>query len=382
MIFFSAAKPADKHCLPHYTDSSLKLGVSFMSDTFSVDRVAPESFFQEKYQLSLSPDPQYVHNALPERRIQWLKDEGIFSTWAVDSAVQITAPSHAFREHQTSLWQKIYHMNNSFSKLALLMGVGFAMVEAGLKLQSRLTPAGALITIGVTLLTTAVVAGFFSLRAHHAAEQANHWNRSPIQELANQRAEAYQQGFPYVYNHHLKLEKEGSSHGGLHPLEVKAMYEKYFPAFCKNLLSQEAHDDAGRERWMRDFLNMNPLSSNLMKYGLGNIPDPMKVVVDNYTHNFSLSIEPLTHLLGDLKKQVRKDTDKLVAAYEEQKKISHLSRPPIYQNFDQKIAEVKQGRNESLKSLNRHEVTQLLNYYSAARELLSRAESAWNRGGF
>ncbi len=399
-----------------------------------VDRVfdtTPEHFDQEKYHRSLSLDPQYIPNSVPKERIQWLRDEdqGIFSVWSVDSTIQIRAPADAFRKHKASLQQKINEKETSKGKEGMVYGLVTVIVGMCLRAINRSNaPASYLLSL-VGIVASAIFVGFKWNNADKAAKEVQNWNRSPARELANQRSEALKNGFPYAYSNHLKHDQQGSSRGILHPDEVKTMYERYIQGFCRELLSREENHDKGRERWMHDFLHLNPLSANLMNYGLGVIPDRMKAVSEDFKR-FDSILQSLKTSFSDLKNQVKDNYAKLITSYEDQRKATlqpllekktvaltnaqnvrdaafkehpletskehqnaeatfktmknlyendyKQTTAPMNQYFDQKIEEVKKGRDESLKSLDGQQTYQMLNYYSAARELLTKAECAWN----
>lgn len=201
-------------------------------------------FEQEKYQRSITTTDNYVHapaemekrvNSLLEKRIQPLSDgRGMFSQSSVDSTVVVKGVSDIFCKDRIEKWKKIEEESlNTRNKAVVGM---WSSVLAGMlvrAMHSKNDPAA--LAIGVIGVTANII---FALLAQNkitqAKEQQASWNTSPAEGVARERTEAYKRGFMHVYNHSMKIEKEGSKNGVLHPLEVRTMFERYFPNFSKS----------------------------------------------------------------------------------------------------------------------------------------------------
>ncbi len=294
-----------------------------MSEITSVDRVfdsSLERYDQEKFKSSLSLDPQYVHHheemkervkALPEKRITWIRDseDGIFSIHSVDSATLIKSVSDAYRQHRSLICQNAQKAHEwACKKILMSLGViGIALGAVAVFMPQAKIAAG---VAGVVL--AGIGAHYYfdkESKAHDAEKQAQLWSKPSTfaQEVANRRKTAYEGGFPYVYSKNLKSE------GFLHPLEIKGLYEEYLSEFCKK------QDPKRQLNWMSSFLSMNPLSSSLIKYGLGEIPDHLQAISQDF-ENFKALIDSIKNSYEAKKRELNGQTNSQILSYERQKR--------------------------------------------------------------
>jgi hypothetical protein len=393
---------------------------------------------QEKYQRSVTTVDGYDHvhsemekkvHGLEKDRVQPLSNgKGEFAEAIVDGCVKVKGVAESFTTYQAQEWQKKKAENEKGRERAIAgfsLGVAVSCIYA---LNTQKNGLGLL--AGAIAVIASIIWGMYNhYRATHAAKEADAWkNCSPAKETAQERTQAYENGFPYVYNHSLKIVQEGSKTGILHPLEVKAMYEKYFPQYCSNLLSTQARNDQEREIWMQKFHAMNPLASLHMHYGLDEIPSHLKDVSADFDRLSDL-LKSLKGSFAELKKQLKQNTDKQLASYEDQrdtfihpwtqryndnvakaKKELDLNKAiypnpnsdqrkkaeevystlkkdyqteyqnglaPIHDYFDQQIKETKASYEASLKQLSEQQTLQLSNYFNVAHDLIAKAEAAW-----
>lgn len=306
--------------------------------TTSVLEVQGEPFSYEKFLPTLSPDPQYISisqdgvKALPKGRIQWLRDEeqGTFSVWSIDAAVQVRTPSDIFRERQVEKWtilqkdmQNTYWHCNAAAALCLLVVVVIR------RYFFKNSPAPATTSLIPFYMISSSIIGLFGgfgiaylQKSRKASREINIWSSSPAQEVLELRNIAYQQGFPFVYFYNLKIEGESSKSGFFHPLEVQAMYQKYCKDFCNKLLSRDEIDEEGRFQWLKDFLEYNPLFSQPMRYGLGIIPENLKAIVEE--------CERLSFLIKKLKDS---DSQVIEHCYFSTRKLLEEMQEKMFSNY-------------------------------------------------
>ncbi len=279
----------------------------------------------------------------------------------------------------------------------------------------------------------AVASIIFAANAHssynRANDEVNKWDADPVMKVGHARNEAHKHGFPYIYANTLKLGEGPSRRALFHPIQVEYEYKKYFESFCSKLLNQF---NLSVDSWMNQFRSCNPISSGYMLYGLGRIPDRMKLVIEDYTRLASL-LEDIARSYDQLKIDVRKTARERIDSYTKTKndqlqplaqtrdkgiadaeadKDKVLRDPeasdsrrreardtftaikealkdnytrntaPINKKYDVKIKEVEKERDERLTKLDGQKASQLGNNYRAARELLERAKEAWDNKGY
>jgi hypothetical protein len=144
--------------------------------------------YADRYPYQLSSDPSYVHNpqemkekvnAPLEKRVRWIRDEGKFSVSSVDSAVIVKGVSDTFRQHQASLWQS--RLTQEFITLDWATKISAVLGIVGVFAPSRI--------ITIAFLGAIFIAG--AIVARGTADQAEAWSRSPTQEIATLRTQAY-----------------------------------------------------------------------------------------------------------------------------------------------------------------------------------------------
>ena len=253
-----------------------------MAEIQSVERIfdsTPERYDQEKFQPKSYLDPHYVHdpvkmkyqvNAFPEKRIIWIQDssDGIFSEHSIDSATRIRSVANNYSQHQETNWKNL--RKEHFSKINT--PATFAFLSALFAINFRF---GRPIMIVITIVNVIALAKKW-YQTNDAEKQVEGWSQSPVVDAAKEREKAYQEGFCYAYSKNLK--KEGGSSGVLHPLEVKTFYQEYFSQFYQRMLTKKADTPLEQLQWIGDFCKMNAISSPLMRYGLGEIPEHLKEV--------------------------------------------------------------------------------------------------------
>jgi hypothetical protein len=398
-----------------------------------------EELNQEKYQRSITTVDGYehVHNemekkvhGLMESRVQPLSNgKGEFSEAIVDGCVKVKGVAEPLIKQQTEQWQKKKAEHEGSRNIGGFL-TGFSFFVTGL--ASKQFGQGITLVCLICTVVHAVRAYILHSRATHAGKEADAWkNCSPAKETAQERTEAYKNGFLYAYSHQLKIEKEGASNKILHPLEVEGMYAKYFPEFYANLRTQLATTDKEQEQWINAFLSSNPLAPSLLKYGLIEIPAYLQAASDDF-QQFNAYMQNLKGSIRDRQHQIRQEADKKIAENEEhkQKTLKPLSdkkeeaiakAKEVYQEtcrqyveverqkqaldafnaakklyeddytkntasiikfFDDKTAELKCNRDALLFNLTNLQTTQISTFYKLARDLHSKAEIAYNEKSY
>ncbi len=405
-------------------------------------------FDQEKYwstvSTSIEPDPIAMetefNKPLSERII--LMPSGRHSTqeqYRLDDLI-VRVPSAAFRQHQINQWQaqktEADKTHWAWSATAIVSGLTAAAGAIGLamdKTQVASVLGSAVVALPVLVgagVITALVSLFFISSASTASDKANEqmskWGADPVVKIGRERDHAHRQGFPYIYAHNLKLGSQPSYTGRFHPKQVEHEYKMYFEAFCRKLLDQSFN--SSKVTWMENFRSANPLSSSMMIYGLGEVPNHLKPVIEDYTR-FEAFLNDIRKSYEDLKSQVRatakertdgyiKDRNSQLQPYSQARDTAiatakaerdrilerhpletdrhnkearvnyeaikkaleddySLRATPIIRRFDVKIKEVENEKDERIKKLNDQQSQQLANNYKAAHELLVRADAAW-----
>jgi len=400
-----------------------------------------ELFDQEKYQTtvttSLDPDPTQIEQAfntpLSQRIIQIHSyRDSIYGEWRLDD-VLIRCPSEAFRKHQKQQWSALKNEAEErgwwWTVTAIgsgaLAGAGGVLLALDKQLGSVLLIVGAIAAIASLIFMAKENASF-----NQAHAQIVKWDADPVRKVGDARNEAHNKGFPYIYEKNLKLEKGKSSTTALfHPLQVQYEYKKYFESFCKKLLDRStlAHAD-----WMNLFRSYNPVSSDLMLYGLGHIPEHMKPVVDDLT-NLRSRLDDISTSYDQLKSDVRETAYKRIESnkkmrtdelkpyvdardadirkaeadrnkvlndpfanekqrQEARKAFNTLKETiednytrsvrPINKKYEKEIQKAEQERDTHITQLSDQKLSQLNNNFIAARELLVRAKDAWDNKGY
>ena len=400
-----------------------------------------EIFDQEKYwsqvSISIEPDAHFIDTEfkrpLSERIAGPSNVNGIYAEYRVDDVV-VRTTSDAFRRHEVNQWNqaKKEAEDKKWAWSATAIGTGLVGAIGAIGMAEVLGTGMIAVSpylLGIGLVAAAV-AGIFVISTHaqigKATDQINQWSASPVMKIAQERNYAHEQGFPYIYSHNLKLGRDPSYTGRLHPKQVEHEYKKYFEAFCKKLLGESCN--SCKVSWMNSFLNYNPLSSSLMLYGLGEIPDRLRNVIADYDRLASF-VKDIRNSYGDLKTRERElakeridnfnreramklqplvdERDTQLAAaktirdevfdkhplptsrehrdaqrtYELTKKTLEenytLRAAPINKSFDSKIKAAEIDRDGRIQKLSDQKDHQITNNYNAARDLLIRAEQAW-----
>jgi hypothetical protein len=414
------------------------MSVNSATDTFTD---SAELFDQEKYwstvSISIEPDPIQM-----EEEFKKPLSERIFVIQSPPNSMRgkcrlddviVDSVTDAYRIHQKNQWNILKTEAGSKKWVWIATAIGFtiaaSIVEAVTGAHIATSPLTPMLFVGVTIV--AIVSLFLIVKENSKINQAHtqisKWDANPVLKIGKERDEAHKQGFPYIYTHNLKLGQEPSYIGRFHPKQVEHEYKKYFKAFCETLLDQSCN--ACKSSWMGKFRSFNPISYDLMSYGLGHIPEHMKPVIEDYTRlesflsDLSDSYERLKSSVRDTAKErvngytkskneelescVQARDSAIATAKTERDKIFERHPLPtdrrhkeaednynaikkalednytrkaalINKKYDGKIQEAEKERHEQIKTLNGQKSHQLANNYKAAHELLIRAKQAWD----
>jgi len=404
-----------------------------------------ELFDQEKYRSTVStsrePDPIQMEKDFTRplnQRIITLhsSDREVFADYSVDD-VHVHCTSDAYRAHQQNQWNNVKTDAESKGWNWTVTAIGSGLVT-GIGGVALLIGAAAASPVAVTVVAATALVFIVSLfvvanansTAKQAGEQINKWNEHPAYKIGKERDEAHQKGFPYIYHNNLKLVEASSKTGRFHPTQVEHEYKKHFDTFCGKMLRQTFN--TSQSDWVSTFRQSNPLSRDWMLYGLGDIPDHMKPVVDDharfeafltdidksyetlkselretakekiegYNLNRNAQLQPLAEIRDRDIAAARAARDKVTekhpfpskhfqdaqAAYAKTRKTLEenyaLKADPINKRFDEKISEAKDQLAKSIAKLDAQKGQQFANNYHAAHELLVRAKQAWDNKGY
>lgn len=414
------------------------MSVNSATESFTNDA---ELFDQEKYQTtvttSLDPDPTQIEQAFKNPLSQRIipihsHNESAFGEWRLDD-VLVRAPSEAFRKHQKEQWGAVKKEAEEKSWWWTVTAIGTgALAAAGGVLYAMDQQYGPILLVAgaIAALVSVVIAANANSSFNQAQTQISKWDADPVMKVGLARNEAHNLGFPYIYANQLKLDEGKSSKTALfHPLQVEYEYKKYFTSFCKKLLEPSNPSPAD---WMNQFRSSNPVSSALMVYGLGSVPEHMKPVVEDF-RQLQSRLDDIATTYDQLKSAARKTANEHIEIYKKTKnellqplakvrdhgiataeadKNRVLNDPsasenrrqearktfnaikevleanytrssrPINKKYDGKIQEVEKERDTQLSKLNEQKSSQLSNNFRAAHELLVRAKEAWDNKGY
>ncbi len=402
-----------------------------------------ELFDQEKYRsqvsTSIEPNSQMIEadfkRPLTERISGPINIPGKYADYRLDDVI-VRVPSDAFRRHQAEQWNraKKQEEEKQWVWTATAIITALAAIAGGLARGGALGTEAANSPLSPVVVVVGSVAAFVSLiftasanaAAAKAAQQINKWNGSPLMTIGKERNDAFDQGFLYIYSRDLKLGRDFSYTGRFHPKLVEHEYKKYFEAFCKKLLGESC--SSCKVAWIDSFLESNPLSLSLMTYGLGEIPERMRQVIDDYArlasflkeikqsyrdlksreretaqerikgHNSerALKLKPFTDRHDAEVATAKDNRDRIFQQYPLETQMQHrdaqknyeaikkvldenysLRADPINKIYDGKVQEVEKDRESHIQKLENQKYHQLVNNYNAARDLLIRAQQAW-----
>lgn len=439
------------------------MSVTSATETFTD---GAQLYNQEKYDSKVSisiEDPIVLEKddfekPLAQRFITLYSDNPVYAEYRLDD-VAIRCPSDAFREYQRSQWSVrkaeaehqswVWTVTTIGSGLVAALG-GILMAMGSLEVAKIVgttiasTPLAPVLLVagGVFAVVSLLLAANASQHVDQANDQIKKWDVNPLAKIYHERNRALEEGFPYIFDHQLKLGSKPSTTARLHPKQVEHEYKKYVDIFCDLLLNKLFH--TSKIDWMIAFRSLNPFITNLMVYGLGAIPDHMKIVIEDYARfeSFLHSIEKTYNDLKDeeiahaneritgLKKMqaellqphievrdhsiktAREEKDRaIVKARKERETFSAkaslpedpkpyeasarfrkakeaaenayaLNTDPINKKYGAKILEVENELMDRLRKLEEQKGQQMANNCNAARELLIRAKQAWDNKGY
>jgi|GEM_PF-1647593 len=422
-----------------------------------------ELFDQEKYkstvEISLKPDPIQMENdfqkPLSQRIIPMSSPtKSIYEQYRLDDVV-ITCPAKVFRTYQQQQWDGVKKEWNVIKKEAegkrwnrtvtAITAVVIGIAGGVLASMDKATVVGilgeaianspfapVLLIAGLVVTVAAIV---FVARADStineaseqidkANQQINKWGDDPVMKICHARDSAYNQGFPYIYHHKLKLGQGPSKTALFHPLLVEYAYKKYFNGFCNSIIGEL--NPAKRVEQFRNYYN--PISVGLMTYGLGHIPEHMKPVIEDcrhllswlndidsfydsrmseararakeaiaqYTKTKNEFLQPLIkhrdHGIAMAEKKRTKVADNLESTPQQRQAAEELfnaekracdatygnDASTIIKKYNDKIKDAEKELATTLKRLEEQKSNQLISNEHAVRELVVRAKEAWD----
>lgn len=203
-------------------------------------------------------------------RVQLVAQDCRRATYCIDQSIQVTVPSPEFREAMAKHWEGEESSRKVRAWSAVLLTIaGIAALFSPLPY------------IALASVITAIYAGVQFYRAGEAGNQVAGWRVDPSQELATERAKAYEKGFLYAYKKELKL-GASSQRAVLLPHEVEHLYHRYFDRTCLELSMQRCTQDGQKKRWLDRFLADNPLSESVLLYAFGEVPQRFAPLSRNF----------------------------------------------------------------------------------------------------
>lgn len=320
-----------------------------MSDVISVASgfdATFERYDAEKYPSTFSLDPQYVHHhdqmkervrAAPEQRITWIRDseDGIFSFHSVDASVVVKTVSDAYRNYRIQICQNKEKENQRLRNgYLLLTGMTSILGLVGTTLNG-------MPYVVVAGIVAAIFCGYQAAqndaKVKETGKQAKLWGeRSNLaQQIADDRKKVYEKGFPYVYSHDLKKK------GFLQPKEIEGLYKEYLSDFLQKLGTYEETKEGGL-KWMHAFLSRNPLSMEMMKYGLGEVPADLKALAEAY-EKYEASIKAIFAFYEQKVDEIQKKSNSWIASIEDERAKELAMHRQV---LEMEIAKSKARRDE------------------------------------
>ncbi len=252
-----------------------------------------------------------------EKRVVLLTSNDKSSTYHIDASIQAKVPSDLFRQRMADYWksQKSSSLTAAWiSAMATGAGIGATFVFSANPAAPTVSAIASFILGGLAIRQLYLT--------NQASRQSNGWNISPTETLAAKRKEAYEKGFLHVYQNNLKL-VEKSNTAILLPSEVEHLFEEYFTQFSDRLLGETCTTEQQKKRWLDSFTSYNPISTNLLMYGYGRIPESLQFITKDY--------EALAKILKDLRKEFaelksarRAETDKIIVDLNQQRNTALL----------------------------------------------------------
>ena len=234
------------------------------------------------FNITIEEMKEIVKKPLEERvRIISEREFGKYVEVLVDSAIRYERPSDPYCKLQETLWQK----------------------QKEMPLQERAT------STKENFLRVLFTNKQPKKPADEAGYQVNLWRQLPLDTIAKQRAQVYLSPKPYA---HLLCRNDI-----LHPIEKKALHEKYTKEFCKKLLSQEVNDAKGQKQWKEQFYDHNPLNYS------ADLPVSLNGAARDYNKLQSVSLHS-PHCPGTTLQKYLQDNLKRTIVWEEQEKEKAL----------------------------------------------------------
>ncbi len=283
------------------------------------------------------------------------------STYVIDTCIRVKVPSDAFRDEKAKYWNEKHEtakkwawIEGGVAALTVLGAVGIAAME--------IMPVAA-VAFGIASVATIFFCGRNISRASEASHQIEGWQASPLEKLANERAKAYQEGFPYVHRKDLKL--QGSSHHQvLLPFEVQFLFERHFDNFYTELLPQHPSSEQGKKEWMDSFTNCNPVADKVLRYAHdGVVPEKYARV----SYDYEVLHRQLTDMrseFAELRNQSREKTTRIIKEINENRDLALL---PFKGMLTYWTLQAKAERDEKLdKTTDPEKIKEIRREYSAA----------------
>ncbi len=349
-----------------------------------------------------------------ENRVAKISTDTQHDTYLIDTTIKAKIPSETFRQEKVNHW-KAEH--NTVKQWAWIEGGLGALLAGGTAVAATNSAAPlVIVALGVTTVASLVFMALNISKTHDASRQIAGWSANPLEKIAEDRAAAYRNGFPYVLRNDLKLQVGVTSTSKiLLPEEVTFLFERYFDQFSRKLLAQTPHTEQGKKEWLDSFTSCNPVSNKALMYAYGQVPEKyLRVsydyevlhkqltdlrgefdqlrsqrrvesdkVIKGINQNRSLALAPFVMALAYYKREAEKDRDQKLATTKDEDKIREIKREydaailkyeayhlaatlPINALFDSQISAAKENLRTILAEIKRNEATSHAPYFNYA----------------
>jgi hypothetical protein len=189
----------------------------------------------------------------------------------IDRAIRfkIKDLSEVWKNYKNSCMKRAYY----YGITTVLTGVGTTLITSSLMAKtaasvSIIGPYVLLIIAGFAFFGCLILAGINGYRAFKADQEAQMFDtadKHPELKIANERKQAYQQGFLYAYERNLKLDQTPDS--CLLPNEVEFLFKEYLLNYATAMTNRNPRTEVEQKSWLADWQQNNPLSEALFSYG-------------------------------------------------------------------------------------------------------------------
>ncbi|MGZ3633584.1 MAG: hypothetical protein ACXU9U_04590 [Parachlamydiaceae bacterium] len=202
-----------------------------------------------------------------ENRIVYDSDRKLY---LIDGVIRlkIKDPSEIWKKYRDSCMNRAY----CFVITAVLTGIGTKLITSSPMAKTAtgvnaIGPFVVLSIVGLAFLGCLILTGINGYRAFRANQEVQMFDgdKHPELKIADERKQAYQQGFLYAYEQNLKLGAAPDS--CLLPNEVEFLFKEYLLNYATAMINRNPRTQVEQQTWLTDWKKNNPLSHSLFSYG-------------------------------------------------------------------------------------------------------------------